>query len=53
MKLVENMDYNIIENSQNLEGLELLPTFEVYLNGKVVFFAPTKTECEEWISQQI
>ena len=47
------MEYNIIENSQNLEGLELLPTFEVYLNGEVVFFAPTKTECEEWISQQI
>jgi hypothetical protein len=46
------MDYNIIENSQNDNSIELNPTFEVYLNGEVVFFAPTKTECEEWISQQ-
>jgi hypothetical protein len=46
------MDFNIIENSPNLDGSETLPTFEVYLDGEVVFFAPTKTECEDWISQQ-
>lgn len=44
------MEYNIVENSQDKNGFEEKPTFEVYLNGVVVFFAPTRTECEEWIN---
>ena len=46
------MDYSIVENPLNPDGSESLPTFEVYLNEEVVFFAPTKTECEEWINNQ-
>jgi len=43
--------YSIVENSPNLDGSEDLPTFEVYLDGVVVFYAPTKTECENWIAE--
>lgn len=43
--------YTITENSPNGDGSESLPTFEVYLNGSVVFYAPTRTECEDWIAE--
>lgn len=46
------MDYSIVENTPNPDGSEDRPTFEVYLNGEVVYFAPTRTECEEWIAGQ-
>ena len=44
------MEYNIIENEPNPDGSEDRPTFEVYLGDSVVFYAPTKEECESWIS---
>ena len=43
--------YNIVENSPNSDGSEDLPTFEVYSNGSVVFYATTRTECEDWIAE--
>lgn len=46
------MEYNIIENSSNPDGSEDRPTFEVYVQDDVVFYATTKTECEIWIRSQ-
>lgn len=45
------MAYNIVENSPNPDGSENVPTFEVYSSGSVVFYAPTRTECENWIAE--
>ena len=50
--------YSIVENEPTPTGgnphlmEELIPTFQVYKNGAVVFYAATKTECEAWIAQQ-
>jgi hypothetical protein len=44
------MAYIIKENEPNLDGSETKPTFEVYLDGVVVFYAATETECQEWIN---
>ncbi len=52
------MEYNIVENEPTpTEGNihlpeELKPTFQVYKDGVVVFYATTRTECEIWIENQ-
>jgi hypothetical protein len=50
--------YSIVENEQTpTDGNihlpeELIPTFQVYEDGVVVFYAATRTACEAWINQQ-
>tara|TARA_R110000803_G_scaffold209984_1_gene280648 strand:- start:18 stop:158 length:141 start_codon:yes stop_codon:yes gene_type:complete len=44
--------YSIVENPIPESGIEPLPTFQVFKDGEVVFYATTKTECEAWIAQQ-
>ncbi len=52
------MEYSIVENEPTpTDGNihlpeELIPTFQVYKDGVVVFYAATRTECEIWIENQ-
>jgi|TARA_B110000908_G_scaffold66432_1_gene80458 hypothetical protein len=50
--------YSIVENEPTpTDGNihlqeELIPTFQVYKDGVVVYYATTRTACEVWIAQQ-
>mgnify|MGYP003643458424 FL=1 len=52
------MEYNIVENEPTPTGgnihlqEELIPTFQVYKDGEVVFYATTRTACVIWINSQ-